>query len=290
MKPVMVFIFLLILPVFILPAQEIEDITYLPPVFYVGDNIEIRITVSTGEGVELQSPEELPDPGWGTINSVRIIKKPYNWEVRIGVTSFVPETQTLPALDLRGMILRNIDVPVASLLDDAEPVLAQPRSQLLLPSTKLYLSLGVGILVGIPLVGIFGFRWIKKKFHDIMAVYRENQPNRRLSKILASLSDTVREDPRQFYIVLLDELRLFMSNKSGVNCTSATTDELSAYVHDFTGDEVLCREIMDVFVKGDLVKFANRRTTLKKRKHHMEVVQSLTAAARTKGGRRNADT
>jgi hypothetical protein len=81
-----------------------------------------------------------------------------------------------------------------------------------------------------------------------------------------------------------------MSNKSGVDCRAATTDELSVYVRDFTGDDRMSSEIIDVFTKGDLVKFANRRTTLKKRKQHMATVQSLAAAAKTKGGRRNADT
>ncbi len=272
-------------------SLEIEEIKYLPPVFFVGDQVEIRITITGSEELDLHSPEELPETKWGTINSVRAIKKPLNWEVRILVTSFVPETQTLPPLNLGDTVLERIDVPVGSVLDRQEPVLAPPRQQLLLPSTKLYLALGIGLVFGLPLLFTFGFKWGKRKISELISRYRENQPNRRLAKILSSLDDTVRSNPRRFYIILLDELRLFMTSKSGIDCRAATTDEISDYVREFTGDAALSSSVMDIFNRGDLVKFANKRTTLKKRNEHLETVKELSVTTRSEEKKiSNADT
>jgi hypothetical protein len=106
--------------------------------------------------------------------------------------------------------------------------------------------------------------------------YRANQPARRLRKSIRQLRAEVEETKgRDFYIRLLSDLRSYMSRKLGVDCMSATTEELRGYLVQLI-DQADDREaLLDLFHYGDRVKFARGSSTVKMRRRHLDTVSDV---------------
>ena len=54
-------------------SYTVEHVLFLPPTFYVGDLVELRIRIDVDPGTMPAEPSELPQPSWIHIRDVRVI-------------------------------------------------------------------------------------------------------------------------------------------------------------------------------------------------------------------------
>jgi hypothetical protein len=243
---------------------------FLPPVYYVGDELELRIEVQSEEELALTEPSELPAIEWGEIRDIRIVERGREKSVRVILVSFVPGSHVLPAIDLGAVSLSGIEISTSSILaeDDRQP--AQAKGQLLLPGTRFYIGFTIGIIVVIPLLFLLFFKWGKEKIVLLIKKYKERQPARNLIKALQQLNEDAADlDGRDFYILLLDEIRVYLTKKIKVDCLSATSGELELVLSAVLPAENQQTALMKIFKQGDLVKFGNTASSLHERRNHI---------------------
>jgi len=260
-------ILLFLLPLRIFASDlSITQTLFLPSIFYVGDQVELRISLRTPFADTLTVPQELPQPSWGRIDSVRILRAADDPEIRIRFTSFVPGTRTLPTLDLGSVQLEGVNIFVSSLLEDGITELAPPRDAILLPGTALLLFFQVLLLIMLPLGIWLLLRQGRPLFLKLWSRYRDGLPFRRSSrslKLLASNMETM--DARSFYIRILEETRLYLSDRLKIPALSATTSELNETLKQRIHSVEVVATIMDLFRHGDRVKFAKEPSSLESR-------------------------
>ncbi len=243
---------------------------FLPPVYYVGDELELRIEVQSEEELTLSEPSELPSVEWGEIRDIRVLERGSEKSVRIILVSFVPGVHVLPAVDLGDVILSDIEINTSSILDDNDRQPDQAKGQLLLPGTRFYIGLTVAVIFVLPLFFFLFFKWGREKIALIIKKYKDRQPARNLTKVLQQLNEEAADfDGRDFYILLLDEIRVYLTKKMKVDCLSATSGELGHLLSAAVPEEKQQTAIIKIFKQGDLVKFGNTASSLHERRNHI---------------------
>jgi hypothetical protein len=246
---------------------------FLPSIFYVGDQVEARITIRTRDEVSLVPPETMPKVAWAVFDSIATIERDDGWDVRVVFTPFEPGTHTLPPIDLGGVSVSGIDIHVRSILQDPLVELSPPRPQLLLPSTRLMFGIAGAVVVFLPLAWFTFVRWGRKQVRRLVLWYRRGKPYRNLSKQLRGLNAEVdSEDGRAFYRDMMVEMRKYLSQKLRRDCMSATTSELEEFLKPVVSSPESRKEIVSVFRAGDLVKFAGRSSTPSERRNHIDLL------------------
>jgi hypothetical protein len=256
-------------------SYTIRDAVFLPQVFYVGDRVELRLRLRVDPGVTVRRELAPPDVEWGRVHSISAAQQGRDAEVRVEFTAFRQGTLALPPINVGDITVQGFDIYVETILgDDREP--APLRDQTLLPSTNLLIAGGLGAVVLLPLVWVLFVRVGRSRIRRMVERYRANQPARRLRKSIRQLRAEVEETKgRDFYIRLLSDLRSYMSRKLGVDCMSATTEELRGYLVQLI-DQADDREaLLDLFHYGDRVKFARGSSTVKMRRRHLDTVSDV---------------
>ena len=123
---------------------------FVPPVYYVGDLVELRLSLLLPEGKALLPPLSLPSAPWVLMRDVQVRHEPPFERVTIKFIPFAPGTKTLPPLVLGDITLDGVKVSTNSLLGKEPPELAPPRDQLLLPHTELFLLFCLVVLLIVP--------------------------------------------------------------------------------------------------------------------------------------------
>lgn len=246
---------------------------FLPPRFYVGDRVELRMRLSTPAGTVVRVPEILPEASGIEFQDVTVNRRGNETEVRIVFYPFYPGTQSLPPLELGDITLGDVKIHTDSLLNTEQDEWRPPRGQVLLPGTRLYFALivlaaAVGFSVA-AVLAVFG----RSRVGRIVSLSRERRPYRRLRRVLKKLNAEIGSvDARAFYIVLLDELRSYLSGRLGTECRSATTRELDRHLERYMEDRLKASDrtaepdekltlregLLAPFRLGDLVKFGHR--------------------------------
>lgn len=261
-----------------LGAQEytIVKTSFIPKEYYVGDRVELRITIRSDFLDEIQPPKELPQPSWGTIHEIRIIDLGDEKDIRIIFTSYYPGTRTLPPINLGPILLSDVSIFVSSILDSNEQGLVPSRDQLILPGTQLIIILWSLLVLSIPLLWLVIFKWGRQYFEILIRRYREGLPYRRLLRSLRELTENAGTmDGRNFYITLLDLVREYLSGRIRVDARSATTRELESALKKEVENPADRNFIVRLFHHGDLVKFASQPSTLKSRMDHLSQLQEV---------------
>ncbi|TVQ35832.1 MAG: hypothetical protein EA384_15535 [Spirochaetaceae bacterium] len=266
---------------------QLSSITFLPQQFYVGDRVEMRVGVRSTAAVGLSVPEVMPQVEWGDLHHVRLVPRGTEWEVRVIFTAFRPGTRTIPPLDLGAFTVSDLSVHIPSILETqgrSEP--APPQEQAALPGTRLWITLFAVLLLLLPLLWIFTMSRGRRYLQEFIRRYRERQPYRRLVRALKTLSAGIEQmDGREFYIMLLEHIRRYLSTRLRADCMSATTAELDAYLEQLLFEAEDRRKLLELFRHGDLVKFAALPAPAEQRSEH---ITDLRAVADNLEQRRHA--
>ncbi len=123
---------------------------FVPPVYYVGDLVELRLSLLLPEGKSMLPPLSLPTASWVLIRDVQVRHEPPFERVTIKFVPFAPGTKTLPPLVLGDVTLDGVKVSTDSLLGKDPPELTPPRDQMLLPHTELFVLFCLIVLLVLP--------------------------------------------------------------------------------------------------------------------------------------------
>lgn len=269
-------------------SYTVTESVVLPSEYYVGDRAELRARIRTAGNVELSVPAALPDAAWAVFHDVRLFPiDSQQTEIRVSFTAFRPGTQTLPAVDLGGIRLNGLTVHVDSVLEEGRTEPAPLEPPMLLPTTRLRLAGFVALVTIGPLLIWMLLRIGRGKMATLLARYRRAQPYRRLQKSLKRLESSAEElDAKSFYIILLEDMRRYFTQRLGRDLMSATSIEIIHFISDIDarGSDL----IAEAFREGDLVKFAGRQADLEQRQRHLHGVLHVVAELEAAPARRAA--
>lgn len=134
-------------------SNLVTETLFVPPVSFVGDLVEARLTLLLPEGKALLPPLSLPSQDWVLFRDVQVRHDPPFERVTIKYIPFAPGVKTLPPLVLGDITLDGVRISTDSLLGkDAPSELMPPRDQMLLPHTELLVFLAFLLLVVLPLL------------------------------------------------------------------------------------------------------------------------------------------
>ena len=259
-------------------AQEysIIESLFLPPEYYVGDPVELRLTLRSRYADSITLPRELPQPSWGTIQDIRMLQKGSDREIRVRFVPFEPGTKTLPPLNLGPLVIADVNVFVSSILTGEDQELRPLRGQLLLPGTQVFLVLLIGGIVLLPVAWFFLFRSLRGSFQRVLRLYQDGKPYRKMQRnirVMRSAADTVQG--RDFYISLLREVREYLSMRFHISAFSLTTKELEEVFAQTLTEAEDRKGLSKLFLHGDMVKFANLPSTITTRMSHLDQVERI---------------
>ena len=235
---------------------RLEDIEFIPPVFFVGDSVELKITVETDNPSAVTVPEILPDSEWVEIRDVYVEYGVNTVTVRALFTPFAAGTRTLPNLSLGALQLNAVKVPTQSVLGAAHEGAKRPRGQLVLPGTRLALAVVLALLASAPFLVYSGSRFIWGCFIRSRDIFLVHRPARRLRRVIKKLkTGTASESAAAWFSQLTDGLRGYLSERTGRDCRSSTTAEIGS-MNEFSAAGCPAERILTVLHNGDMVKFA----------------------------------
>ncbi len=267
-------------------AQEysVSQSVLLPPEFYVGDSVEMRLTLRVGQNEALTPPKALPTDRWIVFHSIRVVPHGDTQEVRISFTPYHPGTLPFPPIELGHVVLKDISVyvkPVLSAQATGQTTdLRAAYGPLLLPNTRLFVGAMVGVLLIAPLLWLGFYRFGRRRIQDLLKRLQENRPYRRLLRYLKSVDQRAGDmRGREFYIELLTELKLYLGRRLAVDFAALTTAELEPHLAGLLLTDSERGQLVGLFRFGDLVKFAGRPAPVRQRKSHIDQLLTIVTAS-----------
>ena len=214
---------------------RVTQTVLLPPAFYVGDQVELRVDLETPTGLQLASPvppsSPIDDaPAWLLIRAVTATRIDETlWQVRIRFTAYRPGVVTLPPIDLGGHVLTGLKVQTRSLLDDTgESDLRPAKTQLYLPGSLTRLIL-IGAFVAIAPVLILKFgRFLWLWTGRLRERRRRALPRLKFERGVRRLTGQADGDVHRFLFVLSDLTREYLTARFRIPAKASTTSELRA--------------------------------------------------------------
>ncbi len=252
-------------------AQEYSILKsfFLPPQYYAGDRVELRLRVVPEEDLVLEGPGSLPDGDTVEYHDVSVKDMGREYQVVITFSSYAPGRQELPPLSLGDITLEGLRINTASLVEEGYSELQEPRPQAVIPSSRLLAALAAGILLAVPLGGFFLYRLLREQGRRVLVWYQENRPRRQMLRHLRNLKGRVLElDRRDFYSQFSVGLRKYLSLRLGRDCNSATTRELAQVLRE-TLPSHLSDRFFRLFEVADLVKFGSRYSSVEEQVDHL---------------------
>ena len=287
---------LLLFAVFSVSAERnftSDKIVFLPQDFYVGDLVEMRVVIRPQSGVSVTKPVKFPDSYWVTVENAEVFPMENNeYELRVFLRPYAPGIRALPALQFGDIVLRDIRIQTQSVLDDENISFAPPAEQMLLPGTNYYIALIVGLFFFLPLFFIFFWNRLKTGLLGFIFERQRRRPYKRIMKAFGELENRIDElKGKEFYTILVDELRAYMTSRGSIDYTSATVREASRKISSDFGKAPGYYSLIKIFQLADQVKFGSRRVMIKRREDDLESAKNCVEAIEQEsaGGHQHVD-
>ena len=247
----------------------VEELTFEPPRFYVGDRVTARVVVRSSR--HLTAPAAVAPDEWVVVHGVDTVpRSDGRWEVRVGFSSYRPGVLTLPPIDVGAFRLENIRVQAASLLAGdraAPPVLRPPRPQLLLPGTGGFLLSAAAAVLTVPYLLASGGlllagrarRWRQERARGLPRARLE----RAVRRLQASSPRSIAADDETviFYAQLAHLTRDYLAARMRIPAHACTTSELQTALPGHGLHDTVGAELTAILDTADRVKFAGRHSS-----------------------------
>lgn len=257
----------------------ITQTVFLPPTFYVGDRVELRIRIETSAGVIPAEPDILPSASWLEIHSIDVVPVAGDYDILITFTSFYPGTRTLPTIQLGQISLDSMKIFTSSIIEETNADFSDVADPVLIPGTRLLLALFIGGLLVGPVLAIWLFRWVRILSKTLRALLLAKRPYKlfvRAIDMLRSADSGLKS--REFYIALVDLFRKYVSQKMDLDIVASTATELSALLQQKLLTSPLSGNLSALLHEFDRAKFGGKRVTRARRERDIdEVVKAATA-------------
>lgn len=282
---------LLLIPAGFSQDYVISETNFLPQKYYVGDFVELRFVVRTATPEKIHIPETFPSEDWVDFEEIQVLNHQDGAEIHIVFRSFYPGTRTLPQVNFDSFVLERVKIHTASILSEANPGFSEPRGQLYLPGTRIIIIMLVFVFLVIPLFALFLAGRMKKWVRSIIAQQKEKKPIKKFYRRLDDLKKQAgRISSRDFYIILTNALRRYLSVRSARDYQAVTTKEIDTRIEmDFPGIQHL-HNLVEVLRYGDEIKFSPRRSSYYKEIRDIEfILRVVNAIEDSRSGKKVRD-
>ncbi|ORC37889.1 hypothetical protein B4O97_02500 [Marispirochaeta aestuarii] len=237
-------------------APQVVSVHLLPPEFYVGDTVELRIILRSDEADTIRPPAVLPAVDWVFFHGARVEQRGGNHELRIFFSSFSPGTRTLPELDFGSYVLSGMKIHTSSILEN-EGELEDIRGQLYLPGTFTLLIITVLVVLIGPLALIAVSGILRERLRSAAVLLARKRPYWRLRRDLKELSSQALMMPdRDFYYRLSDSVRSYISRRTGWDCITTTIHEIRSMMQSLFPKGDIAMRLIHFLEYADMIKFA----------------------------------
>jgi len=267
MRAIALAVFLLVLaacPVF--SQISLTESIFLPPRFFVGDRVELRLTYDLPAGVAVESPAQLPAHAWIEFQNIEVQDRRAPGGsgkvlVRVFFIPFFTGETVLPPLRLGDLDTGELLVTTQSALQlEQDDSLRGPRRQLSLPLTWLRLLALVLVGIGAPLFLLFLLRYGIQGFRRIREARIRRLPYLHVRKSLNQLATgRTTMEGKSFFILLSLTIRRYLSERLSMPLMSATTGEIAGSLKAAGLEESVSERIHEVLKAADLIKFSGKR-------------------------------
>ena len=256
---------------------NVIKVVYSPKDFYVGDMVSMHIYVETPFEGALESPKIIPEADWIDIKSGNVMESgPEQSVLRVSFTSFSPGLKVLPDIVFGDYTLHGLKVQTLSILGDQFSELQPLSPQMVPPGTNLIVVLVIiGLIFG-PYVGFILIRTIFSSLKLAIKKYKREKPFRDYLKTLKGLKGELEDDSvRNFYVIIIEQLKVYLSVRFSKEFSSATTREMSKLLYTIM-DSDTSEELLSICRFADLVKFSHTNaSTLHRGKDLRTIVDIL---------------
>ncbi len=248
---------------------NLKKMIFIPPKFYVGDEVELRLEIVPQGGIQLKLPVSIDYASlniskWLRINKIKVERaNSTEYTVRVFFVSFQPGTQVLPDIDLGKFKIRNIQVYTDTVLspnDNSDLELF--RDRLFLPHTLSNLVFVVLLVIGSPIILILLFVYLRRLIIYLILRLRSKKPFiyaslniKRLEKEIGKIHE------KQFYSEATRILKLYLSLKYGKNFDAFTTMELKEAIEEIIGNKNILVDFCRLLAYSDGIKFEGKNST-----------------------------
>ncbi len=257
---------------------RVEDTVFLPQEFYVGDRVELRISFVPDGGMMVRPPAELPILSWMDLHEATVTREDTVWEARILFTSYAPGTRSLPPIEMGDVRFDTLKIHTRSILSEEEHEFYGLKNQLLIPGTRFSIIFMVFLLFFGPIIVLNSAGRIRYGFRSLVAAQLGRRPYRRIQRNLKELAERQAQmSSRRFYIVLDEEFRHYLSDRTSSDFLSITSSEfkasLLAVLSESSRDRV--PEVEELLRRSDLIKFGGENSNKNRREGDIELVLSV---------------
>ncbi len=245
----------------------IQDSSFLPVRFYVGDNVELRLRLEVPSR-DLRPPSHTSGGNWLVFREITCARiKGQVWEVRILFTTFQPGRHVLPDIDLGGIVLSNLRAETRSILEDKEQEKpAGQKGQLLLPGTvRTVILTALGVLLMPPILYklIRGGLSVLKRYNKLR---QRKLPRSRILRALDRLQARLKDhDAAAFFTQVAGLLREYLNGRLHIPAETSTTLELRLLLpealsraHPSGEIRLVTSGVIDLFQRADYVRFGGQ--------------------------------
>jgi len=271
-----------------LGAQEqlrVVESVLLPPRFFVGDRVEMRLRLEVPAGVTVTAPaRQLQEPGkarplelpgrggggdegptWTRIDGIEVLDRRApgaagEVQVRVFFAPLQPGEGRLPELALGELSVPEQPFLTAS-VREREPTLEfRPlRGQLLAPYTRLRLALTGLTFVGVPALATFGSIRALRGLRRLRERRRRRRPAQRARSELRKLDQGLEHvETEQLFVDLAQILKGYLGERFHVPTSSATTVEIAGMLEAVGVPDPLSGRVGEVLRIADRAKFSGR--------------------------------
>lgn len=258
-------------------GAQVEKLIFLPPDFYVGDNVEMRLTLYPEPGLRVLPPEEVPVANWIDIHDVRLEQDGSRWEVQMDFTTYAPGTRTLPSMQLGDIVLNDVKLHTKSILQERNVDFFGIKGQIYLPGTRLAIGLAIFVLFFGPVVVLSTAGRVSRSVRRFVSIQTGRRPHKRFMRNLKELGEKqMQMSSRRFYIVLSEELRHYLSSRTKQDYMTVTSSELRDQLWDTfpAENKEQVNALARMMRQSDEIKFGGVNASKKQREEDLEMVVS----------------
>mgnify|MGYP006294012825 CR=1 FL=1 len=244
----------------------------------MGDNVELRVVFVPDGGMRVSGPEDMPMLSWIDFHDVTVLQEDGQWQARIRFSSYAPGTRSLPPIELGDVVLDSVKIHTRSILNEESHDFYGIKDQLLVPGTRIALALIVAVLFFGPVLVLNFAGKLQRGLSSFVAAQRGRRPSKRLNRVLKELRETQDQmSSRRFYIVLDEELRRYLSERTGSDFRSITSSEFATHFRDVFPEsyEERVKEVGELMQRSDMVKFGGENSEKRRRDADMDTVSHV---------------
>jgi hypothetical protein len=260
-------------------VYNIENNTFIPPQYYVGDEVELKIKISIPESLDLTSPGEKKETEWIEITSIHIfpfqmINGAKTHDISIFFKAFKPGILTMPLLNFGDIELSNLEIHTSSVFHDNKDAAFPPfRGQLNLPDTFIKLVLILLLFILIPLFLFIIMKYIFRGLTKSSTIIMLQRPYSKLTRKIKKLKKQIKNlDSRAFYIILSEIFRHFLQVRLSIPALTSTTREISSLAKHNVLEQDLSNEIIKILSLADFIKFGGKHSSEKEKENVIQKV------------------